>query len=579
MNPESAAARTSTIVADVPATADGTLAMLQPLIVSTAAQIQWHATRQMVVVGLGAAGAAAALSARERGVDVLVLERFGGGGATIKSGGVVYLGGGTRLQKEAGYDDTPEAMFRYLREECGTAVSEPTLRQFCEGSVELLAWLEALGVPFASHPKPPKTSYPRNGVYLYYSGNEGVPARAAVAAPAPRGHRVKAAGIDSGRELYRVLAEQVESQGAEVWRQSGVRRLITDSSGAVLGVEVWRLPENSEAAQQHRKLMNKAEKVHNFAGGWADRLRQRARELELTAAAPLRIRATQGVVLATGGFIFNRDMVAEHAPNYVEAMRLGATGCDGSGIRLGASVGGVPTRMEKGSAWRFINPPTAWPRGVVVNREGRRFCNEQVYGATLGVAICDHHGGRAWLILDKALRRVAMKEALFGKLWFFQSVPAFFQMLFAPRGKTPEALAAKLGLPPATLSATLKGYTQDQRSPSGDALGKSPDMCAPLNAAPFYALDISANSKTFPCPTITLGGLKVNEQTGAVLDAQGGDICGLYAAGRSAVGVASNGYVSGLSIADCLFSGRRAGAAVAGASDAVVPLSRMRERG
>lgn len=554
--------------------ADGTLAMLPPLQVAAADAVAWHASREMLVVGLGAAGAAAALSAREQNIDVLVLERFDGGGATIKSGGVVYLGGGTRLQKEAGYDDTPEAMFNYLREECGTAISAATLKQFCDGSLELFAWLEGLGVPFASYPKPPKTSYPRNGVYLYYSGNEGVPARAAVAKPAPRGHRVKAPGIDSGRELYRVLVEQVVARGAAVWRQAGVRRLITDAAGAVLGVEVWRLPDGSKAAQQHRKLMTKAEKVHNVAGGWADRLRQQARELELTSAEPLRIRATRGVVLATGGFIFNRAMVAEHAPNYVEAMRLGATGCDGSGIRLGASVGGVPTRMEKGSAWRFINPPSVWPKGVVVNRDGRRFCNEQVYGATLGVAMCDHQGGRAWLILDKALRRLAMKEALFGKLWFFQSVPAFFQMLFAPRGKTPEALAAKLGLPPVTLSATLRGYTKDQRSPSGDALGKSPDMCAPLATAPFYALDISANSKTFPCPTITLGGLKVNEQTGAVLNANGESIPGLYAAGRSAVGVASNGYVSGLSIADCLFSGRRAGAAIA----ASVPLSRQEER-
>ena len=68
----------------------------------------------------------------------------------------------------------------------------------------------------------------------------------------------------------------------------------------------------------------------------------------------------------------------------------------------------------------------------------------------------------------------------------------------------------------------------------------------------------------FPLPTITLGGLRVDEQTGAVLDADDAPIPGLYAAGRAAVGLASNGYVSGLSLADCLWSGRRAGAAMAG---------------
>jgi 3-oxo-5alpha-steroid 4-dehydrogenase len=536
--------------------------------------LAWDVETEVLIVGFGAAGAAAALSARAAGAEVLIAERFQGGGATIKSGGVVYLGGGTRYQQEAGYADTPEAMFRYLREECGSAVSEATLRQFCVGSPALLAWLEDLGVPFQSHPSPPKTSYPRDGVYLYYSGNEGVPARAALATPAPRGHRVRAPGIDSGRELYRILAAQVESRGVQVWRQAAVRRLIQDEDGHVIGAELARLPPGSKAAARHQKLMARAEKWHNLAPGRADRLRAEARALEQAEAQVQRVRARCGVVLTTGGFIFNRAMVAEHAPKYLEAMRLGATGCDGSGIRLGASVGGVPERMEKGSAWRFINPPTAWPKGVVVNRDGQRFCNEQVYGATLGVAMCEDQGGRAWLILDRALRRAAMKEALFGKLWFFQSVPAFFQMLFAPRGKTPEVLADKLGLPAGALRATVAAYTADQRDGRSDALGKSPEMCAPLDTAPYYALDISANSKTFPCPTITLGGLKVNEQSGAVLDAQGRDIPGLYAAGRCAVGVASNGYVSGLSIADCLFSGRRAGAAVADSSS----LSRKRER-
>lgn len=534
----------------------------------------WDQSCEVLVVGLGAAGAAATLSARATGAEVLVVERFQGGGATIKSGGVVYLGGGTRLQQEAGYADTPEAMFNYLREECGSAISADTLRQFCEGSTELFAWLESLGVPFHSHPQPPKTSYPKNGVYLYYSGNEGVPARAAVAKPAPRGHRVRAPGIDSGRELYRILAERAEAQGAKVWRQTAVRRLITDTEGRVLGAEVARLAPGSEAARRHQALMAKAEKWHNFSGARADRLRAEARSLELAQAQTLRIRATRGVVLSTGGFIFNREMVGEHAPKYLPAMRLGATGCDGSGIRLGASVGGVPTRMEKGSAWRFINPPSAWPKGMVINREGRRFCNEQVYGATLGVAMVEDHGGKAWLVLDHRLRKAAIKEALFGKLWFFQSVPAFFQMLFAPRGKTPEALAAKLGVPGEALRQTLTQYTQDQASSSADALGKSPEMCAPLDTPPYYALDISADSKTFPCPTITLGGLKVDESSGAVLKADGSPVAGLYAAGRSAVGVASNGYVSGLSIADCLFSGRRAGAAVATSSS----LSRERER-
>lgn len=545
----------------IPATrADGTLAIEAPLLAQGADDLRWQQACDVLVVGFGAAGGAAALAAHESGAKVMIAERFEGGGASTKSGGVVYLGGGTKYQKQAGYDDTPEEMFKYLRQEAGDAVSEATLRRFCDDSLDLLAWLEKIGVEFQSYEKPPKTSYPRNGIYLYYSGSEAAPSFAAQARPAPRGHRVRAPGIDSGRELYRVLREEVARQDIPVLRQSAARRLVKDAvTGAVLGVELWQLPPASPATLRHQKLMRKAERIHNFSPRRADGLRAQARAIEQAEARPVLVRARQGVILTTGGFIFNREMVREHAPKYLPAMRLGATGCDGSGIRLGASVGGALGRMSTASAWRFINPPTAWPKGIAVNRQGQRFCNEQVYGARLGVEMVDNNEGKAWLILDRKLRSAAIREAMSGKLWFFQSVPALFLMWFAPRAKTPEALAEKIGLPPAALRASLEQYTADAKAGRTDALNKADDMRAPLDTAPWYALNISADNKTFPCPTITLGGLRVDEQTSAVLDDAGKTIAGLYAAGRSAVGVASNKYVSGLSLADCLWSGRRAG--------------------
>src|SRR3546814_7246975 len=105
-------------------------------------------------------------------------------------------------------------------------------------------------------------------------------------------------------------------------------------------------------------------------------------------------------------------MVAQHAPKFLAPARLGATGCDGSGIRLGESVGGVPARLDKVSAWRFINPPVNWPEGIVVNLQGESFCNEQVYGAKIGVQMCEHQNGRVWLINDRRDRRAAIREAL-----------------------------------------------------------------------------------------------------------------------------------------------------------------------
>ena len=75
---------------------------------------QWDDQADVVVVGFGGAGGAAALQARQLGADVLVIDRFGGGGATAYSGGVIYAGG-TAQQREAGYEDTPENMFEWIR--------------------------------------------------------------------------------------------------------------------------------------------------------------------------------------------------------------------------------------------------------------------------------------------------------------------------------------------------------------------------------------------------------------------------------------------------------------------------------
>ncbi len=231
---------------------------------------------------------------------------------------------------------------------------------------------------------------------------------------------------------------------------------------------------------------------------------------------------------------------------------------------MGMGAGAAIDRMDKLSAWRFINPPLAWAQGIVVNDEGKRYCNEEVYGAKLGYEMVEHHNGRATLILNKALFKQAFNQVLPGKIWFFQTAPALMSMyLNSKKAKTIAELASKINVPEAALAGTIQRYTDAANGVSEDELGKSSGFLAPLDQGPWYAIDVSFNSSVFPCPMITLGGLKVNEATGQVLNQQGEEIPGLYSAGRNAIGVASNLYVSGLSIADCIFSGRRAGSSVA----------------
>lgn len=94
----------------------------------------WDQSADVVVVGFGAAGAAASIEAAAGGADVIALDRYEGGGASTISGGVVYAGGGTSIQSRVGVEDSPAQMYAYLAKEVGDAVSPATLRRFCEES-------------------------------------------------------------------------------------------------------------------------------------------------------------------------------------------------------------------------------------------------------------------------------------------------------------------------------------------------------------------------------------------------------------------------------------------------------------
>jgi len=150
---------------------------------------------------------------------------------------------------------------------------------------------------------------------------------------------------------------------------------------------------------------------------------------------------------------------------------------------------------------------------------------------------------------------------VFKQTVFFQKMQVFYIFLAGhKRAMTLAKLASKTGIDPGALQQTLATYNEIARSGQPDPEGKPNDYLQPLEQSPFYAVDCSLDTPhAFPCPVLTLGGLVVDEDSGTVKRQDKTLIEGLYAVGRTAVGICSESYVSGLSIADCVFSGRRAG--------------------
>ena len=457
----------------------------------------------VLVVGLGAAGAAAALEAAAGGAETLVLERAGGGGGTsAMSGGVLYLGGGTALQKACGFEDSPEAMFQYLMASCGESPDEAKIRAYCEGSVEHYDWVVARGVPFKPVFYYGCSGEPPTDDGLVWSGSESAHPFCEIAAPAPRGH-VPRMEHQTGPLLMQKLCAAVDASPARVAANHRAVALVQEQDGTVIGAV-------AECFGEERAF-----------------------------------RARRGVILTTGGFIHDDAMLAAHAPLLRRCkIRVGAEGDDGSGIRLGVAAGAATVHMDAASISLPATQPWGLKRGILVNAQGQRFINEDAYYGRLGEWALLHHGGRAWLVVD---------DAVFEK-------PDYPRELAAV-GESPAELERELGLPEGSLEATLSLYNRHAEGSRDPVFRKREEYVVPLVKPPYGAFDCTTDGSLYAA--FTLGGLRTDVAS-RVLDPEGRPIPGLFAAGRASSGVAVGGYSSGLSLGDGTFFGRRAGRSAAG---------------
>lgn len=519
----------------------------------------------VVVVGFGAAGACAAIAARENGADVVALDRANGGGSTSVSGGIIYAGGGTTVQQQAGVEDTAEQMLAYLRLEVGDAVSPGTLESFVAGSPEMIRWLSDYGVPFDSTLCPYKTSYPNNRYYLYHSGSENAGAFRAKTPPVQRGHRVKGRGT-SGKKMHEPLAKSALALGVRFHPHTKVGKLVQDSPGRVTGVEATTMHYAPPRVQQlYSRLAALSLKPGIYYPPLRALMERRLRALERRHARPVRIEARRGVIVCAGGYMANTEWIQQYAPQYTGGLQLGSSGDDGSGISMTQEVGAVTERMDNVSAWRFITPPSAFIGAIIVDAQGRRIIDETRYGAAVGHAMVRHHDGKGWLLADATLLKEARRQMIKQPLWFQRLQSAALMFLDSTKGVSVRDVARLAGVDPDGLQATVDAHNDAIDTGAPDPMGKPLDFVRRISQPPFTLLNISIRQNLFnPTPMLTLGGIQVDEGSGAVLDRSGSPIPGLFSAGRTATGICSNSYVSGLSLADCVYAGRRAGKHAAG---------------
>ena len=258
------------------------------------------------------------------------------------------------------------------------------------------------------------------------------------------------------------------------------------------------------------------------------------------------IRARGGVILATGGFIHNEAMVAEHCPlAHVPdaAWRIGTPADDGRGIRMGAGAGAVATRLDSFECALPLGPPHRLARGILVNRYGKRFINEDAYTGRIGFHALRDHDGFVSMITDDVIHE-----------------PNLVGLRVGYAAATPEELAADLGVPPDALARTVRDYNEAAARGDDPAFHKRAPYLQPIGVPPasgIGAIDLRVDHGAIYA-TFTLGGL-VTDADGAALDRAGDRISGLYAVGRTAASLAAHHYASGISLGDGTFFGRRAG--------------------
>jgi succinate dehydrogenase/fumarate reductase flavoprotein subunit len=461
----------------------------------------------VVVVGFGAAGMAAALSAAARGADVIVLEKQPSDAhtpSTRMSGGVIMA-----------VNDTARAA-RYLHCCAGGMVPEEVCFAWAQRAAALLDWLDEIAAG-------EELALVRiGGAEQELEGAEAIDCymqgRPSDVAEAQDSASLIAAGLGrnsldrrTGRDLYRVLRRLVEQRGeVELRWEVPARRLLSDGDGRVVGVEAE------------------------------------------TPGGPVRVRAGAGVVLACGGYEFD----AELRRNYLKAEPIyfyGNPGNSGDGVRMAQAVGADLWHMNQmigRAVGRFLDEDgveqvfqfrMSPPGYVITDRHGRRFASEQPQAESKHAYY--HHlivydpDAREypripsyWFFDRRRIEAGILTSPVSGRVgvglydWSEDNRREIAQGWIAEGATIAEAAAAAGVLDPEAAAATVAAYNSACVS-GHDPFGRPADTMVALEEPPYYCVPL------YPGGSNTSGGPR-RDGAARVLGVEGAPIPGLFAAGE-----------------------------------------------
>lgn len=549
----------------------------------------------VLVAGTGCSGMSAAITARHRGLEVLIVEkepRFGG--TTARSGGWLWIPG-TSLAKAYGIAETPEQARTYLRHEAGNNYDAARVDAFLSAGPEAVDFFTTktalrfdmpLVFPDYHAEAPGGAQGGRSMVTRPFNGRELGDLVKSLGMPLPE-LTVFGMMLGSGKEIIHFM-RVTKSLNSAVYVAKRLSRHLMDVLRYGRGMTLTN--GNALAGRLAKSALDL--KIPMWL---SSPMRELTVENGTVTGAivsregrKVRVRARQGVVLACGGFphdVERRRKMFPHAPTGHEHFSPGPSGNTGDGLRLAESAGGhVEEHLPNAAAWVPVSLTTrkdgskgvmphfidrAKPGVIAVMRDGRRFANEgnsyhdfvqaMVKAAKPGEEIA------AYLVCDhRTLRKYGLG-----------CVPPFPMPLghhlntgYLMRGDTVEALAAKAGIDAGAFVETVRQFNATAPQGFDAAFGKGskaynryqgdalhgPNPCvAPIENGPFYAIKMVVGDLG------TYAGI-VTDENARALDAEGRVIPGLYAAGNDMASIMGGNYPgAGITLGPALTFGYIAG--------------------